>query len=71
MKTILIPKYGVWIILIIGLNTACINVLTWTHNLCNLILVIEFNFGANLTVISFLTCWDRIRILNLIIGLQP
>ena len=33
MKTILIPGYGVSIILIIGLNIPCINVLTCTHNL--------------------------------------
>ena len=33
MKTILIPGHDVPIILIIGLNMSCINVLTCTHNL--------------------------------------
>ena len=50
MKTILISGHGVSIILIIGLNMSCINVLTCTHNFCNLILVVGFNFGANLIV---------------------
>ena len=31
----------------------------WLKNLCNLILVIEYNFGANLTVISSLNRWDQ------------
>ena len=50
MKTILIQEHRDLIILIIGSNVSCINVLTYTHNLCNLILIIRFNFGANLTV---------------------
>ena len=33
MTTILIPRHGVPIILIIGSNISCINVLTSTHNL--------------------------------------
>ena len=32
VKTILIPRHGVMIILIIGSNMACINVLTCIHN---------------------------------------
>ena len=59
MKTILIPRHGVPIILIIGSNMSCINVLTCTHNLCNLILTIGFNFGANLTIRYSLNRWDQ------------
>ena len=54
MKTILIPGHDIPIISIIDSNMPCINVLTCTHNLCNLILAIGFNFGENLTVKSFL-----------------
>ena len=50
MKTILIPRHGIPIILIIGSNMSCINILTCSHNLCNLIIVVGFNFDANLTV---------------------
>ena len=50
MKTIIIPRHGVSIILIIESNMLCINVLTCTHNLCNLILAVGINFGANMTV---------------------
>ena len=59
MKTVLIPGHGFPIILIIGLNMSCINVLTCTHNLCNLILAIGFNLGSNLIVRSFLNRWDQ------------
>ena len=59
MKTILIPRYDVSIILIIGSNMSCINVLTCTHNLCNLILAVGFNFGVNLIVRSSLNYWDQ------------
>ena len=50
MKTILILGHYVPIILIIGSNMPCINVLTCTHNLCNLIIAVGFNFDANLMV---------------------
>ena len=59
MKTIPIPRHGIPIILIIGLNMSCINVLTCIHNLCNLILVVGFNFDANLTVRSSLNDCDQ------------
>ena len=61
MKTIIILRHGVPIILIIGSNMSCINVLTYTHNLCNLILAVGFNFGVNLTVISSLNHWNQFR----------
>ena len=54
MKTILIPEHGVLIIMILGSNMSCINVLTCTQYLCNLILAVGFTFGANLTVRSSL-----------------
>ena len=59
MKTILIPGHSVPIILIIGSNMSCINVFTYTYNLCNLILAIGFNFGANLTFRSSLNRLDQ------------
>ena len=31
----------------------------WSKYLCNLILAVGFNFGENLTVKSFLNCWDQ------------
>ena len=34
-------------------------VVGWSKNPCNLILVIGFKFGTNLTVISSLNCWDQ------------
>ena len=54
MKTILKLGHYVPILLIIGSNMSCINVLTGIHNLCNLIIAIGFNFEANLTVRSSL-----------------
>ena len=36
----------------------------WSKNLCNLIIAVEFNFCANLTVRSSLNCWDQ----SIIIG---
>ena len=59
MKTIFIPGHGVPIIFVIGLNMTCINVLTSTHNLCNLIILVEFNFGVNLTDRYSLSHWDQ------------
>ena len=50
MKTILVLGHGVLIILILGSNMSCINVLNCAHNLCNLILAVRFNFGANMTL---------------------
>ena len=47
------------IILIIGSNMSCINVLTCTHNLFNLIIHVRFNYGANLTVRYSLNRWDQ------------
>ena len=34
-------------------------VIGWSKNLCNLIIVIGFNFCANMTVRSSLNCWDQ------------
>ena len=31
----------------------------WSKNICNLIIVVEFNFGANMTVRSSLNLWDQ------------
>ena len=59
VKAILISEHGVPIIFIIGLNIPCINVLTCTHNFCNLILPVGFNFGANLTIRSSLNRYDQ------------
>ena len=30
----------------------------WSKNICNLIIVVGFNFGANMTVRSSLNRWD-------------
>ena len=59
MKTILIPRHGIPIILIIESSMSCINVLICTHNLCNLILVVGFNFDANMAIRSSLNHWDK------------
>ena len=59
MKTILIPRHGVLIIFIIRSNMSCIDVLTCTQNLCNLILAVGFNFGANMTIRYSLNHWDQ------------
>ena len=34
-------------------------VVGWSKSLCNLIIVVGFNFCANLTVRSSLNCWDQ------------
>ena len=34
-------------------------VVGWSKNLFNLIIAVGFNFCANLTVRSFLNCWDQ------------
>ena len=34
-------------------------VVEWSKNLCNLIIVVGFNFCTNLTVRSSLNCWDQ------------
>ena len=34
-------------------------VVGWSKNLCNLIIVVGFNFFANLTVRSSLNCWEQ------------
>ena len=31
----------------------------WSKNICNLIIVVGFNFGANMTVRSSLNRWDQ------------
>ena len=31
----------------------------WSKKICNLIIAVEFNFGANMTIISSLNCWDQ------------
>ena len=31
----------------------------WLNNICNLIIVVGFNFCINLTVRSSLNCWDQ------------
>ena len=59
MKTRLISEHGVLMILIIESNMSCINVLTCTHNLYNLIITIGFNFCANLIVRSSLNHLDQ------------
>ena len=35
-----------------------------SKNLCNLIIAVEFNFGANLTIRSSLNCWDQFIIVG-------
>ena len=44
-----IYRYFFWVKIVIG----------WSKNLCNLIIAVGFNFGANLTVRSSLNCWDQ------------
>ena len=58
-EKIIILGYGVSIILIIGSNMSCINVLTCTHNLCNLIIAIGSNFDVNMTIKYSLNSWDQ------------